>query len=111
MGQEVLLFVNKLREESGQVPLLVLPKGVPQSQMACPLGLATGQQIASEIYFPKGKPDEGKPLPDVVIDFLHRFDNGEFPELITDIFLPKTINEKKQAWTKAREENQEGSKE
>lgn len=87
--QQVLEWCNQIRAEKGQEPLACLPKGVQKDGNSCPCGTATGVYVGctgwansqNEYNFAF---ERRKPLSDAVSEFVPRFDDGEFPELIAD---------------------------
>lgn len=79
-----LAWCNERREEQGLEALDELPKGRPAHPKSCPCGTATGLEVFSTAYARAGQnfesysqlQDEGQGNPDIVREFIRRFDAG-----------------------------------
>jgi hypothetical protein len=87
--QEVLEWCNLIRKQKDKEPLNELPKGVQKDGNSCPCGKATGVYVGCTGYAETQNAynfdfERRKQIPDAVREFVPRFDDGEFPELIDD---------------------------
>ena len=85
--QAVLDWCNSIRTAKNLEPLDYLPKGVKTDGYSCPCGKATGVFVGCSGWADTKEdydsyPRIGHPNTDAVAEFVERFDNGEFPELI-----------------------------
>lgn len=85
--QEVLNWCNELRKQRGiEPPLDSLPKGLQRDGYSCPCGAATGVFVGCAEWAPTKEDHIAyrscEPTPECVKEFVPRFDEGEFPELV-----------------------------
>lgn len=81
LKEGTLKWCNEIRAETNKEPITELPKGKLGDPKTCPCGTATGT-LVNLVTFRYHPDDNAKPLPQVVIDFVNRFDGGYFPELV-----------------------------
>lgn len=78
-------WCNKLREKQGKDSLSQLPKGRRRDGQSCPCGKACGGYVGLLSYWlnvddwRQGVYEDGS-VPEVVTEFITKFDDGEFPE-------------------------------
>lgn len=77
----VLRKVNKIRKKEGLGKISKLPKGQPIDANYCPIALATQCSVGRRVAHCKWRTYSYK-LPKCCRNFVERFDNLEFPELI-----------------------------
>lgn len=94
LKQATLDWCNKMRVEQGKEPLSELPKGRRGDGASCPCGAATGLNVG-RFYWTEGGPgakiivrEDNNQLPVAVQLFVAKFDDGQFPELDSNIFAP-----------------------
>lgn len=73
-----LNWANAYRSGIGRSQLARLPQGCPNSAQWCPLGRATGAKVY-EYLIRRMDPDGGE-----VVEFLHAFDDLQYPHLINN---------------------------
>lgn len=85
--KRILKWVNSERLKMHKQPITELPKGIPEDPTYCPIaeGLSGATVGRSDWrYLGDDTPFNHRQLPDYVIKFIDRFDNGKYPSLILE---------------------------
>lgn len=80
-------WCNEIRTGKGLDPIEDLPTGIMGDMGSCPCGKATGIDVGTWYYYPKGfnrthVGSKGIDLPLLVRDFVHMFDKGLYPKYV-----------------------------